>query len=179
LLYTWAAANIGASATDTERFEGVASTRQGICPSGWHLPSDYEWSELEKEIATNPGNYSEQTTPYGSAWSYSSTRGWRPDDGTGTTSWGRQMKSQTAVVDNDRPTNGTSNGSTANGFDALLVGNMGDGEAGSYSRGAYFWSSSSSSSSNAWYRVLFHNYTGVSRVDIYKYYMFSVRCKKD
>ena len=31
---------------------------QGICPNGWHLPSDQEWSELEKAIYSNIGKFS-------------------------------------------------------------------------------------------------------------------------
>jgi len=35
---------------------------QGICPDGWHLPSDREWNELEREIYENPGRYSDFTS---------------------------------------------------------------------------------------------------------------------
>jgi len=31
---------------------------QGICPDGWHVPSDREWNQLEKVIYENPGKYS-------------------------------------------------------------------------------------------------------------------------
>lgn len=40
VLYTWAAAMNGMTGSDT-----VAV--QGVCPDGWHLPSDAEWMELE------------------------------------------------------------------------------------------------------------------------------------
>ncbi len=40
-LYTWAAAMNGATSSDIDP-SGV----QGVCPSGWHLPSDAEWYEL-------------------------------------------------------------------------------------------------------------------------------------
>lgn len=40
-LYTWAAAMNGA-ASSTVNPSGV----QGVCPAGWHLPSDAEWKEL-------------------------------------------------------------------------------------------------------------------------------------
>lgn len=36
---------------------------QGICPSGWHIPSDYEWSQLEEEFAKHPEKYSSVTEP--------------------------------------------------------------------------------------------------------------------
>lgn len=42
LLYTWNEALNGARAT-----ENVPSGVQGICPDGWHLPSNFEWMALE------------------------------------------------------------------------------------------------------------------------------------
>lgn len=41
-LYTWAAAMGGAESSSTK-----PSNVQGVCPDGWHLPSDAEWAELE------------------------------------------------------------------------------------------------------------------------------------
>ena len=40
-LYTWAAAMNGAISSDAN-----PSSIQGICPDGWHLPSDAEWRQL-------------------------------------------------------------------------------------------------------------------------------------
>ena len=42
-LYTWAAAMNGAESSDAKP-SGV----QGVCPTGWHLPSDAEWTEREE-----------------------------------------------------------------------------------------------------------------------------------
>src|SRR4030042_2170348 len=42
LLYTWAAVMNDAEASDS-----IPSGVQGVCPDGWHLPSDAEWKELE------------------------------------------------------------------------------------------------------------------------------------
>ncbi len=41
-LYTWSAAMNGAASS-----EANPSGVQGVCPDGWHLPSDAEWKELE------------------------------------------------------------------------------------------------------------------------------------
>ncbi len=41
VLYNWTAAMAG-SASSTANPSGV----QGVCPTGWHLPSDAEWTEL-------------------------------------------------------------------------------------------------------------------------------------
>lgn len=65
LLYNWAAATNcrgGANGTDFNVNEsGKDHARiQGICPSGWHLPSDKEWTLLENELQTNTHLYSSQ-----------------------------------------------------------------------------------------------------------------------
>jgi uncharacterized protein (TIGR02145 family) len=41
VLYNWTAAMAG-SASNTKNPSGV----QGVCPKGWHLPSDAEWTQL-------------------------------------------------------------------------------------------------------------------------------------
>ncbi|MDR0864643.1 MAG: fibrobacter succinogenes major paralogous domain-containing protein [Candidatus Symbiothrix sp.] len=180
LLYTWAAANLGANYTETsDAFNGTASTRQGICPSGWHLPSDYEWAMLEKEIASNPKPYADQENAYSGAATYdfAGTTGWRPGTGnTDLTYWGRQMKSKTAV---SGATNGMSWPRANGGFDALLVGYTDMGNTMSFGSVACLWSSSSNSASQAWERQLANTSTGVLRNAPHKYDMTSVRCKKN
>lgn len=47
LLYTWAAAVGESSATNAQnKITNYTEARQGICPNGWHLPTDDEWFEL-------------------------------------------------------------------------------------------------------------------------------------
>jgi uncharacterized protein (TIGR02145 family) len=41
---------------------------QGICPNGWHIPSDREWGKLEKEIWTNYELYTTNTMPFTSTY---------------------------------------------------------------------------------------------------------------
>jgi uncharacterized protein (TIGR02145 family) len=72
LLYNWPAANVGtapAESSDAYRngAPGLPSDRQGICPSGWVVPSDWDWAQLEKEIASHPEKYSSHTNAYTSA----------------------------------------------------------------------------------------------------------------
>jgi uncharacterized protein (TIGR02145 family) len=197
LLYNWVAASgrIGDDSDDSAGggqpgygdnppTEGVY--HQGICPDGWHLPSDYEWSELEQEIATNPGSYSIQDAQYedladynffdGTAWN------WRPNNG-GNGSivrdkyWGRQMKSQTPV---DAPSYGSSMKREEGGFDALLVGDVNNiGTAQGYGVYIGFWVDSSHGA-NGMDRGLNRNNTGVYRFQGYsKSQLFSIRCKKN
>jgi uncharacterized protein (TIGR02145 family) len=172
LLYTWAAANIGTSATESSNaFPNAVSTRQGICPDGWHLPSDYEWNQLEQVIAeSTQGVHSSDAAI---TWDVSATAiGYRGTHG-------QKMKSRTVVVNSSYDPDGTSNGLAANGFDALLVGIMDSGSALGYGTYTAFWSSSSDNSTLAWRRNLGYDYTGVSRTSYYKDSMHSVRCKKN
>src|SRR5690606_15049986 len=45
VLYNWTAVMAG-SASSTANPSGV----QGVCPTGWHLPSDAEWTELSDSL---------------------------------------------------------------------------------------------------------------------------------
>ena len=46
-LYTWAAAVGESSATNAQnRTADYTAPRQGICPDGWHIPTDAEWTQL-------------------------------------------------------------------------------------------------------------------------------------
>lgn len=51
VLYNWAAAMAGSS-SNSDNPSGV----QGICPPGWHLPSDAEWVELTNYIGASGAN---------------------------------------------------------------------------------------------------------------------------
>jgi uncharacterized protein (TIGR02145 family) len=188
LLYSWAAASgrTDASSGMEEANNPSQTEEQGICPKEWHLPSDWEWSELEKEIATYPQKYSSSeadayftasTTDYGNLYTGLTLRP-NSDGGTNVKRWGRQMKSTTGV-----PSGTASNSSSfpreAGGFDALLVGYvLANGTTSSYGSDAYFWSSSSYSS-GAMGRHLVSGYTDVGRTFYNRPVLFSVRCKKD
>ncbi|NDV68968.1 FISUMP domain-containing protein [Dysgonomonas sp. 25] len=79
LLYNWAAATNSRGYYDVDgnllHYSGQANITdgenaatpnidpqvdkiQGICPNGWHLPSDWEWTQLEIEMDTNTSQYS-------------------------------------------------------------------------------------------------------------------------
>jgi uncharacterized protein (TIGR02145 family) len=167
LLYTWAAANIGTNETDMENPN--PSNRQGICPTGWHLPTDAEWNLLERIIAESDANVYSTTGPvdYGTL-----------NDDFGRGEHGRKMKSVTAI--NGQPTNGTSKARDANGFDALLVGWKGaqDGPT-NYGYNAFWWTSSHSASGWYWYRSVNIWDATVSRYDSQPSDYMSVRCKKN
>ncbi|MDR0864640.1 MAG: fibrobacter succinogenes major paralogous domain-containing protein [Candidatus Symbiothrix sp.] len=181
LYYTWAAANIGASATENkDAFSGTISTRQGICPSDWHLPSDYEWAMLEKEIASNPSAYSLQQTPYSGAadYDYAGSTGTRPKPGSvDETYWGRQMKSQTPV---NGATNGSSKPASEGGFDVLLVGVWAQNKTMQWGQRADFWTASATKPDGySQIRQILAGQTTVSRIYMHKGTLMSVRCVKN
>jgi uncharacterized protein (TIGR02145 family) len=196
LMYNWAAASGRTTAPNPATdVDGIGTTKpgttryRGVCPKDWHLPSDYEWIQLEQEIAANPQKYSSQKVAYTYAASdrdLDYIGGYRPDGGINSTDtektyWGRQMKSnndnEENIVNSINP-NGTSKPREEGGFDALLVGYVfRDGIAYGYGSNANFWTSSSYGSGDVT-RYLGDG-TGVVRDFDSKYNLRSVRCKKD
>ncbi|OQB02131.1 MAG: hypothetical protein BWY21_02257 [Parcubacteria group bacterium ADurb.Bin216] len=76
--------------------------------------------------------------------------------------------------------NYTLNGNNSSGFTALMSGYRStNGSFSNIGSRTYFWSSSASSSSNAWYRYLSTSNSTVRRDNSNKAYGFSVRCLRD
>ena len=69
-LYNWDAAMNGSASSDANP-SGV----QGVCPAGWHLPSDAEWTQLTSFIASNSANVCDNNPLY-IAKSLVSTEDW-------------------------------------------------------------------------------------------------------
>ncbi len=155
VLYNWPAAMAGQASSNS-----VPSGVQGICPSGWHLPSDEEWKILEGEVDSQ---YSYPDPEWDG-------EGWRGTDAggnlkeTGTTHW-------------NSPNTGATNSS---GFTALPAGHR-DVNGTFFTLGyvAIFWSSTEDYSNFAWGRYPSSNYANVYRGNHYKELGFSLRCCKD
>jgi len=151
-LYTWAAAMNGA-ASSTENPSGV----QGVCPEGWHLPSDSEWIDLEMYLGMS---YEEAIT----IGSRGTDEGGKLKE-TGTTHW-------------NSPNTGATNES---GFTALPSGVrwMGDSFS-SLGTIAYFWTTYQYEANYAIFRALESNSSKIERSNVYKKSQgLSVRCVKD
>jgi uncharacterized protein (TIGR02145 family) len=55
-LYDWATAmGLDASCNSTTCSGQVSTKHRGICPSGWHIPSDAEWSTLINYVESDKG----------------------------------------------------------------------------------------------------------------------------
>jgi len=148
-LYTWAAASNGSESSDLNP-SGV----QGVCPDGWHLPSDSEWKELEIFLGMNPEDADKEE--------------WR---GTGV---GGKMKREGTILWKS-PNSGANNES---GFDALPAGyRHGSAEFLDLGNTAMFWTSTKYS--YGWFRRLDYDTSAINRFSEGLYRGYSVRCVKD
>lgn len=217
-LYTWDAATGGKGGDDGQKNEDKYSSwavdqseigmqeatgsatssrqlrRQGICPKGWHLPSDYEWTQLEQEIIKNTSLYADANnintsdpTDGNSVIQYSTITG--PDGKINTAgeveaptyadAWRGSTHGQ-AMKDACEPNfTGKSNSPNSKGFSALLSGYGDGGNANDFGINGIFWTSSVAHARGAYARIFRATENGVYFYKPYRYYQFSVRCKKD
>ena len=123
---------------------------QGICPTGWHIPTHNEFTTLERAICTSPTCSTD--------FPYDITT-----DGLRGTNEGTTLK--------------TVNPSS---FSALLAGfrdfDGGFYYLGNYT---FFWSSFQSGPDEVWYRNLGRDWATVNRDAYVNIYGYSVRCLKD
>ena len=142
-LYNWAAAKL-------------------VCPAGWHLPSDAEWTVLTDYVSSQ----SEYTCGGDNSYiakALASTEGWN-------------TSSATCAVGNNQSTN------NATGFSAVPAGFYGGGSGYPYlnfSSGADFWSATQSDNLNAYDRSLYYIYNHVRIFNYSKSRGYSVRCLRN
>ena len=155
-LYTWAAAIDGYEDNNDELLYGV---RKGICPNGWHVPSDEEWLELEM--------YVDDSITIGTPFTY----GFRGFDA------GIKLKSTLAWPD--------SVNTDMFGFCAIPSGRKDftfltdsyyfTGFAGMTA----FWTASAGGSGNGITRILSYDSNQIARASQMASYGQSIRCIKD
>ena len=151
-LYSWPGAMNGATGPD-EFTEAV----QGVCPEGWHLPSDEEWKQLELSLG--------MSQEMADKWE------WR-----GTYEGGKLKELGFSHWDNPN-----SAGTNSSGFTAL-PGGYRSNSGTFYGHGYYaaFWTASEKpESTNIWLRAL-----NFEKTDVYRYWISgnrgaSVRCVED
>ena len=152
-LYTWAAVMNGNLSSDS-----IPSGVQGVCPDGWHVPSDAEWKELEMFLGMSAAAIDSvglRGSNQGSKLS-SSASFWK--DG---------------YLDSN-PDFGSS------GFHAQPGGGRRyNGTFGHKGDNANFWTATEYSNVRAWGRHIYSAYSSVHRYRNVKSDGFSVRCVKD
>jgi len=140
LLYQWSAAMNGQT---HER-------AQGVCPTGWHIPSDCEWMYLEHGQGLSLAQQS-----LNNAWRSTTNEGHKLGSNGGSFT---NSSNFTGLLTGFRFPNGTFNLRGSNGS---------------------WWTSSETSATSARSRHLDSNQLGVNRSSNDKAFGFSVRCLKD
>jgi len=149
LKYQWSAAMNSPNNYDNER-------SKGICPTGFHIPSDCEWFFFEHGLGMK---MSENYAPSGT---------WRDNVESGGGKVGYKLRSQGTGSNN------------ASGFTSKLSGyRIGDGTFRDRAALDAWWTSASASASTAFDRVVATGFAGVNRAATNKTLSFSVRCLKD
>ena len=162
-LYNWYAV-MGIHDTDPN------TPNKEFAPEGWHVPTDAEWTTLEEYLIANGYNYDDTTTGNKIAKAMASNTGWN-------------SSTQNGVA---QSTGSTVNGQSLNnrsGFNGFPEGlRYYDGQFLNEGHDARFWSSTRSTdypTSDAWYRSLYHNDSGLSRSYDENQSGFSVRFVRD
>ena len=155
-LYNWPAVIHGASSNGAN-----SSGVQGICPSGWHVPSDAEWTQLTQYVGSKSNYLCSNNNSY-IAKALASTIGWN------------SSTNQNQCALGNSPTS-----NNATGFSAVPVG--GHYNNTYYNSGIYanFWSSTEYSGSSAYGRSLIYADADILTVMYNKELGWSVRCLRD
>ena len=126
------------------------------CPTGWHVPSDLEWQQLEAFLGVSEDELDDEF-------------------GRGTVE-GDMLKSETGWFDNG-------NGNNASGFSALPSGmrlvTAYSGRFSDIGEWGYFWSSTADGTKHGWERSLSYNSSLIARFTYAHAYGLTVRCVKD
>lgn len=159
--YQWAyAGNESNVATYGRLYTWYAVTdSRNVCPTGWHIPSNDEWTTLTNYLTNN--GYGYEGSGNDIAKSMASTSGWATYETLGT-------------VGNDQASNNSS------GFTALPGGYRNNNGPFNYiASWGCWWSSSENMPTSANGRRLSYIYSGVTILVFNKGYGFSVRCIRD
>ena len=133
------------------------SDSKGICPDGWHIPSDNDWKKLEEFLGMSVVEANE--TGYRGGGSYVGTK-LKPLSSMWDVSGAREVP--------------------VTGFDALPAGyRYAFGTYYYIDEFAFFWSSTEASDTYIWYRLLSSKDTQIRRDYYYKTIGFSIRCLQD
>ena len=152
-LYNWAAVMNGSASSDANP-SGV----QGICPTGWHVPSDAEWTELTNYVKSQ-SQYVCDGDEDNIAKALASETGWN------------SSTDNCAVGNNPSANNAT-------GFSARPAGYY-NGNYSNFGSYAGFWSATQINSNTAYGRSLYYNAAYVNWTGNGKNNGYSVRCVRN
>jgi uncharacterized protein (TIGR02145 family) len=167
-LYEWNNVMLGAATINCDPC--LSGGVQGMCPAGYHIPTDLEWSRYEYCIENN-------IAPTGTTTlvTFQTLTGLR---GSATAGVGLGSKMKTAT---GNPWADGAWSTNTSGFSALPAGYR-DYSGGSFvNLGSYasFWSATDAVGADAWYRYLFTGNSQSYRDNYDETDGFSVRCLQD
>ena len=155
LLYNWKALTRNSSSSSA-----IPSGVQGICPTGWHVPSDAEWKQMEIAVGMSQSD-ADRTDWRGSIVArFCSNTGWP------------------SSTNANAAGNTSAAGRNFSGFSALPAG-CHTSSYNNFGSSAYFWSATENSSTGACVRHLGFNRAGVCRDNFGKSNGAAVRCVHD
>jgi uncharacterized protein (TIGR02145 family) len=159
--YAWYNNDIGYKNTYGALYNWYAvDNSDGLCPTGWHVPTDAQWTALTTYVSSQPAYLCNSNTNY-TAKALAAKTNWSSNSGT-------------CTVGNNLNANNSTN------FTALPGGYRSIGGLFNYvSYSGHWWSSTEYSAIGAWYRMMGYNYVNVGRSYDSKTHGYSVRCLKD
>ncbi|MBD8388333.1 FISUMP domain-containing protein [Dysgonomonas sp. BGC7] len=176
-LYNFAAATATVKNNIHTDERGLASSPiQGICPNGWHLPSDREWTMLENEIIKNTTKYAlvskDIYTKPTDLLSYFFTEGYRGHHGAA------MVNTCEEFVDGAQ---GVSRRLDEGGFNILFCGYVVNEVISEQRQAGVYWTSSSANAEpySAYDRVFYNDDPGIANYGYGRNAYLSVRCKKN
>lgn len=150
-LYNWPAVMHGESSSET-----IPSGVQGICPTGWHVPSDAEWTELVNAVESRV-MYEESVAQ---ALASNDTSSWQVSYDLGTPGQNPGLNNST-------------------GFTAVPAGNCSSIGYFNFGSNAYFWSTTQYGSNFAYRQVMYYNDIFFGNLYSDMNFGYSVRCLRD
>lgn len=151
------------AATYGRLYNWYAVETGNLCPTGWHVPTDAEWTALTDYLETNGFSYDGATPGIHIAKSLSSTTLWQSSTATG------------AVGNTDYPAYRNKTGFTALPGGYRYFGS----EFNDLNLYGYWWTATEAPQSDGWYRTWSYNNTQAFRNHTSPRDGFSVRCVKD
>jgi uncharacterized protein (TIGR02145 family) len=158
-LYYWATAMALASTCNSSTCNSqIQPKHKGVCPSGWHIPSNAEWNALMSFIHADKGLGSFTSGNSENAGKYLKS-GWNWNDSEGI----------------------SGNGLDSYGFSALPGGRFYSGSFLNVGYLGYWWSANENDSYNAYYQRIYNSSEGayLSGGGSKRSELFSVRCLQD
>jgi uncharacterized protein (TIGR02145 family)/uncharacterized repeat protein (TIGR02543 family) len=159
-LYNWATAMaLPSSCTSSSCASQIGAKHRGICPTGWHIPSNADWDKLVRYVDGTNGTSSPYDSPTAGRY-LKATSGWN--------SCGPPGSGSSYLCED------------SHGF-AALPGSYGysDGSFSNVGIDGVWWSSSENGAYYAYGLGMSYNYEYVSWYSSNKSNLFSVRCLQD